>query len=337
MTTLPPQELQERLADYLSEETERPVTVQEAHPLAGGASRDSWVFTARIDGRPGRFVLRRDFPTTMNDKALSRAQEFALMRAAHDHGVKVARVRWLCDDPAVLGLPFFIMDYVGGISVGRKVMSQPDLADACAKLPAQMAEQLAKIHTLDASALSFLTAPSGGDPARHAIDETYGFIDAIGAAVPALEYALDWCARHTPRADRITFLHGDFRVGNLLVDSDGLAAVIDWEFSHLGDPHEELGYLCMRDWRFGQDHLRAAGLCDRETFLRHYEQHSGQSVDRAAVTWWEIIGNIRWAVMCLTQAERHLSGQDPSIELASLGRRSVEMQAEALRLIEKGG
>jgi aminoglycoside phosphotransferase (APT) family kinase protein len=135
----------------------------------------------------------------------------------------------------------------------------------------------------------------------------------------------------------VTVLHGDFRVGNLLVDTAGLAAVIDWEFGHIGDPIEEIGYLCMRDWRFGNDHLHAGGLCDRERFITAYEYASGTTVDRGAADWWEIIGNIRWGVICLSQAERHLSGRDPSVELASLGRRSAEMQLEALLLIEKTG
>ncbi len=336
MPPLSPQALEAKLAAYLTEQTGAPVQVSGAQPLAGGASRDSWAFNATFeDGTSGRFVLRRDLPTTMNEQALTRAQEFALMRAAHDHGVQVARVGWLCEDPDVLELPFFIMDYVEGVSVGRKVMTSPDLAAARGALPDQMARQLALIHSLNPSDLDFLPRPLGNQPARHAVQETYATIDSIGAVVPALEYALRWCDLHTPQPDRLTFIHGDFRVGNLLVNAAGLAAVIDWEFAHIGDPCEELGYLCMRDWRFGADKLRAAGLSPREPFIQAYEGYSGVTVNREAVTWWEILGNIRWAVICLAQAQRHLSGQDPSIELASLGRRSVEMQAEALRLIRQ--
>ena len=133
---------------------------------------------------------------------------------------------------------------------------------------------------------------------------------------------------------------GDGRTGgnnafdpNLLVDADGLAAVIDWEFAHVGDPCEELGYLCLRDWRFGNDSLRVGGLSKRETFLQAYEGFSNTQIDRHSVDWWEVFGNVRWAAICLNQAERHLSGRESSVELASLGRRSLDMQAEALSLI----
>lgn len=336
MTALAPNELQARLTLYLSEQLHQPIEIRNLTPLAGGASRDSWAFSVIFgDGTHTKFVLRRDLPTTMNEQALSRAQEFALMRAAYQQGVKVAPVRWLCEDNQVLGLPFFIMEFVEGISVGRKVMTAPELTAARAALPAQMAEQLALIHQLDPTGLDFLSRPANDQPAYHAIQETYAALDSIKAVVPALEYALRWCDRHAPQSTQLTFIHGDFRVGNLLVNPEGLAAVIDWEFAHLGDPCEELGYLCMRDWRFGSDKLRAAGLSPREPFIQAYEAHANVSINREAVTWWEILGNIRWATICLTQAQRHLSGQDISIEFASLGRRSIEMQAEALRLIHQ--
>lgn len=329
-----------RLEDYLQQQTGQMVRVQNATPLAGGASRESWKLDTIInDGTAQPLVLRKDLPTTMNADALTRAQEYRLMAFAHDHGVKLAQVRWLCDDPAVLGLPFFIMDYVAGVSIGRKVMTQPDLAEARLALPQQMAEQLARIHALDLLQnpdFDFLQRPIDETPSALAVRTTYALLDQLQVNSPALEFALRWCDLQQPDSERITFLHGDFRIGNLLVDQQGLAAVIDWEFAHIGDPAEEIGYLCMRDWRFGGAH-RAAGLIDREDFLKLYTQYSGFSIDPVTADWWEVVGNIRWAAICLSQAQRHLSGEEPSVELASLGRRSSEMQLEALRLIEHVG
>jgi aminoglycoside phosphotransferase (APT) family kinase protein len=331
--------LREPLENFIKQQTGQSVEIMEMTPLAGGASRDSWAIEAKIGDDVEKLVLRRDFPTTMNENALTRAQEYRLMQVAHECGVKVARMRWQCDDPTVLGLPFFIMDFVEGVSIGRKVITAPELAKAREVLPEQMAEQLARIHTIDPEShqIDFLQRPRDNNPSLEAVASTYTILDRLGVHVPALEFALRWCERHAPLPQRITFLHGDFRVGNLLVDTGGLAAVIDWEFAHIGDPLEEIGYLCMRDWRFGSDHLRAGGLSDRERFIQAYEHFSGLMVDRSTADWWEIMGNIRWAAICLSQAERHLSGRDPSVELASLGRRSAEMQLEALMLIEKAG
>jgi aminoglycoside phosphotransferase (APT) family kinase protein len=328
-----------RLTVYLEQQSNQQVKVESITVLAGGASRESWKINAVFDGTPQSLVLRKDLPTTMNKDALTRAQEFRLMRFAYNHGIKVAQVRWLCEDETVLGAPFFVMDHVDGTSIGRKVITQPDLAEAREALPQQMAEQMAHIHALDLTQnpeFDFLQRPVNETPAQFVVQSTYALIDQLGVHNPALEFALRWCDLHQPASEHITFLHGDFRIGNLLVDQEGLAAVIDWEFAHIGDPAEEIGYLCMRDWRFGGAG-RAAGLSSRADFLQFYEQSSGFAINPSAADWWEIIGNIRWAVICLSQAERHLSGEDPSVELASLGRRSSEMQLEALRLIERIG
>ncbi|MDX2160854.1 MAG: phosphotransferase family protein [bacterium] len=330
--------VQTRLAAFLRDAAGLDVTITGAQPLAGGASRDMWRIDAVIDGQPERLVLRRDLPTQMIDSALSREHEFALMTAAFAAGIRVARPRWLCADPSILGGAFFLMDYADGIAIGRKVVSLPDLADARRVLPAQLAEQLARIHALDVRPFGFLPAPPpGNSPAQAAVDQTWALLEGLNAVTPTFAFCLRWAAERAPSPARVTLIHGDFRIGNVMVDAAGLTAIADWEFAHLGDPAEELGYLCMRDWRFGVGHLRMGGISPREPFLQAYEAACGYSVDRAAVDWWEIFGNIRWAAVCLGQAARHLGGQDRSVELASLGRRSAEMQLEALNGIEKMG
>lgn len=330
------QALAQKLTDYLAQQTGQEVTIHQMQPLAGGASRGTWHIHAQIGTEEAQLVLRKDLPTQMFAHALSREQEYRLMDVAYQSGVRVARMRFECASPEVLDGAFFIMDYVPGISIGSKVMRDPKLEEARARLPQQMAEQLALIHKMDVGAhgIDFLSAPPANKTAHEiVIEQCYDILDELGVHNPVWEWALRWVARHRPAEHVTTFVHGDFRIGNLLVDETGLTAVIDWEFGHLGDPDEELGYVCMRDWRFGRGEHRFAGLCDRETFLGHYERYSGRRVDRANVDWWEIMGNIRWGIICMSQANRHLSGAEPSVELASLGRRSAEMQLETLRLI----
>lgn len=327
-----------RLTTYLSTQLAASVTLRDAKPLSGGASRDTWLITVEVNDEIRRYVVRRDLPTQMFEEALTRDQEFRLMDAAYKSGVRVAQVLWSCTDLTVLGSPFFVMAYVPGISIGRKVIQDPALAQARAVLPQQMAEQLALIHRMPLDGLDFLARPSQGvSAAQTTIAQVRTILDELNIQNPTWEWCLRWAARHAPQNAVETFIHGDFRLGNLLVDEQGLTAVIDWEFGHVGDPDEELGYVCMRDWRFGNGALRFAGLAERETFLTAYEQASGRLVNRASVDWWEIMGNIRWGVICLSQANRHLSGAEPSVELASLGRRSAEMQYEALRLIQQVG
>jgi aminoglycoside phosphotransferase (APT) family kinase protein len=326
------------LQKYLSDAFGQVTLISDARPLSGGASRDTWHLSLRVGEEPRQMVLRRDLPTQMFEEALSREEEFRLMDTAYQAGVKVARVQFLCIDKRILGSDFFLMDYVPGISIGRKVVTDPALASARERLPQEMAEELARIHRMDATGLDFLKRPTEGrSSAEESLHQTYLILDSLGVHNPVWEWTLRWAQNHLPEAKPLVFLHGDFRIGNLLVNEQGLAAVIDWEFGHLGDPDEELGYLCMRDWRFGLAQHRAAGLTDRESFLLAYEAASGRQVSRSSVDWWELMGNIRWGIICMSQANRHLSGAEKSVELASLGRRSAEMQLESLRLIESFG
>lgn len=326
----------QQLRDFLIQQTGDDVIITAAQPLAGGASRDMWLIDADINTIHQKLVLRRDLPTVMNDRALTREQEFAIMDRAHKDGIKVAQPRFLCTDPAVLGSPFFLMDYVEGVAIGRKVVQMPELAHARAVLPAQMGEQLARIHAIDPADFPFLM-PAPTNPALDAIAQIRDLLDKLHVRNPAFEFALKWAEAHAPHPHKQTFIHGDFRIGNVMVNEQGLTAVADWEFCHVGDPDEELGYPCMRDWRFGVVDQHFGGISDRETFLHAYESASGRKVDRAAVDYWEFLGNLRWGAICLSQADRHLSGQDLSVELASLGRRSAEMQYEMLKMIQRMG
>jgi aminoglycoside phosphotransferase (APT) family kinase protein len=329
-------EIASRLATFLTSVAGAPAAVIAMRPIAGGASRETWAVDAEIAGVREALVLRMDLASSMNPDALSRSHEFALLAAAHAAGVLAPRPRWLDADGAALGRPSLLMDRVEGESIGPRVVRRPELADARARLPAQMAEQLAHIHAIDPAPLGFLPRPAANSsPALYAIDRTRRAIDAIKLHNPALEFGLRWLERRAPSCEQPTLIHGDFRIGNLLVGPHGLNAVIDWEFAHIGDPHEDLAWPCVRDWRFGNDALRVGGVGDLAPFLAAYEAASGRIVEHEALRWWETMGNLRWAATCHIQAQRHLSGADPSVELASLGRRAAEMELEFLTLIEE--
>jgi aminoglycoside phosphotransferase (APT) family kinase protein len=333
-----------RLEAFLAEKAGAPARIVAARHLTGGASRDTWAVDVEVEGGPeaGRhaLVLRRDLGGEIDEQALSRAHEFRLLQAAHAAGVLAPRPRWLCTDTAVLGAAFFLMDRLEGESVGRRVVREPALAEARRALPLQMGEQLARIHALDfeAAGLNFLPRPTPGlSPALDGVERLARQLDRSGEPHPALELALRWLRARAPQCGSPVLVHGDFRVGNLMVGPAGLVGVFDWEFAHVGDPHEDLAWPCVRAWRFGQDRLGLGGVGESDEFFAEYERLSGRTVDRRAVRFWEMLGNLRWAVGCVAQAHRHLSGQTESLELASLGRRTGEMELELLDLIEREG
>jgi aminoglycoside phosphotransferase (APT) family kinase protein len=340
MTTI--NDFRPRLESFLTEKVGAPVRISAARQLTGGASRETWSLDVEIDDgpEPGRqaLVLRKDMGGTIHDEALTREQEFRLLTVAHQAGVLVPRPRWYCGDPTVLSSPFFIMDRLEGESVGRRVVREAALAEGRRQLPRQMGEQLARIHRIDwvQEQLQFLPASEPGcSPALTAVYRAARQLEQFGEPHPALELSLRWLQAHAPACTTPVLIHGDFRVGNLMVGPNGLRGIFDWEFAHLGDPAEDLAWPCVRSWRFGHDALRLGGVGKAEDFFDAYRQAGGPAVDHEAVHYWEILGNLRWAVGCIAQANRHLSGQAPSIELASLGRRTAEMELELLDLIEQ--
>lgn len=335
---LNPPDFRERVMEYLEAMTGESVAVKLLQPLAGGVTRDTWLIHARVGDDLQRLVLRRDMLAELDENALQRDQEFLLMKAVHAAGVLVPRPRWYCAEPAILGAPFLIMDYVEGVSIGPQVVNLPELAAARRALPEQMARQLARIHAISTGKLTFLPGPRPGySPAQEVLLQLRAALVRMGIHNPALTFALRWAQKHLPPGGDVVLLHGDFRVGNFIVDKDGLKGIVDWEFGQLGDPYQDLAWPCVRGWRYGSGQLPLGGIGQREPFIRAYEQASGRTIDRQIVLFWEIIGNLRWGIAALAQAQRHLSGGDTSVELASLGRRSAETQLEVLRLIAGQG
>jgi aminoglycoside phosphotransferase (APT) family kinase protein len=308
--------------------------------VPGGASRETWrfdlVMTGATPADPKPLVLRRQLGGKIYDAALDVPAEFAVIRKVFEAGVPCPRPLWLFPD--LLGRPAMVSSRVSGESIGRRIVRDPSLAEARSRLAAEMGAALALVHQVDVgdpTLATVLPAPKPGQsPAQAAIEQMEADLNRIDEPHPALELVLRWLRRNEPpRPDRLVLVHGDFRIGNALVTPAGLAGVIDWEFAHVGEPAEDLAWGLIREWRFGVDQLRFGGVGSAEQFSAAYEQAGGDRIDRSRVDYWEIIGNARWAVGALNQARRHLSGEEPNVEFASLGRRCAEMELEAIRLI----
>lgn len=317
----------------------RRATVIEFRPLAGGAVQDNRLLTVDIEGGPhaGRLhaVLRTDAPSAVA-VSHTRAHEFALLRAAFAAGVAVPEPLWLCDDPAVLGRLFFVMRRVGGVAAGHRVVKEVAAAGNGDAFAARLGEEMAKIHAIvpPRPDLAFLSLPEPS-PALHAVNAFRRYLDKHRAPMPALEWGLRWLERHAPPKGPLVLCHHDFRTGNYLVDGGRVAGILDWEFAGWSDPHEDIGWFCAKCWRFGQVEKEAGGIGTREAFYAAYEKASGRRIDRQAVRYWEVMAHVRWAVIAVQQAERHVSGEEPSLELALTVHVVPELELEILRMTEE--
>jgi aminoglycoside phosphotransferase (APT) family kinase protein len=300
-------------------------------PVPGGASRET--FLAEAGDR--RWVVRRD-PLGAPDSFAPLEVEFRVVQRAAAAGVPVPRP--LAFEPADgrLESAGFVMDHVAGTSVAPRVLRRDELAAARRALPAQLGKALARIHSINAREIEGVSA-SGSDPALAACELWEATLDEIGEPLPGVEAGLRWLRLHPPpRPAPECLVHGDFRLGNLIVAESGLAAVIDWELCHSGDPAEDIGWLCVRSWRFGNDDLEVAGVGSLAELLDAYEGAGGDPPPPERIRWWEAMGNVKWAVICARQAHDHLTGTRPSAELASLGRRICEPEWDLLQLVPFG-
>ncbi len=335
-----PEELAERLAAFLARRTGAgSVRVDGLRRLAGGASREIWSFDATFEDREGArtaaLVLRMD--PRGGPLATERALECRLLQAAFACGVPVPEVKFEGDDS--LGAPFFIMERIEGETIARRLLRDEQYAEARRVMPEQLAQILARIHRIPYERWGLEGLPSSPldrSPAEGELDRYEQVYRAIALEPhPAFELAFRWLRHRLPRGGERALVHGDYRIGNVIFGPEGVRAVLDWELAHIGDPMEDLGWICVRSWRFGGP-LPVGGIGEREAFWRAYEAAGGYPVDPERVRFWELFGNLRWGIICISQARTHLDGRSPSVELASIGRRISETEWELLNLMEAG-
>jgi aminoglycoside phosphotransferase (APT) family kinase protein len=305
-----------------------------AQKLSGGAIQQNWALDVETRSGPQRWVLRTDSAATLA-VSLSRTAEYALLRAAWDAGVTVPEPLFLCDDAGVIGAPFFVMRRADGIAAGHRVVKDATLGGGREKLAHALGRELAEIHRIvpPRADLAFLGAPPA-DACAAAIAAMRARLDAAGTPRPVIEWGLRALERNAPAPAPPVLVHNDYRTGNIMLDASGVTAVLDWEFAAWGDAHTDLGWFCAKCWRFGNDAQEAGGIGPRAYFYAGYAAESGAPVDAARAHWWELMAHIRWAVIAADQAQRHISGEERSLELALTGHMVPELEWEILAMAD---
>jgi len=292
------------------------VEIDRLRRLSGGASRETWAFDAMGASGSRPLILQRDRPGATPRAGM--AVQTRLLQAAAKAEVPVPPVV-ASDEHAV------VVEHVEGETIARKILRDEEFVTARTVLVPQLGRALARVHTI---AVDDFPELEHEDP----LAQYRQILDMTGQAHPAFELGFRCLHANRPAPTRTTLVHGDYRLGNVIVGADGLRAVLDWEIAHVGDPMEDLGWLCVKSWRFGAK-PPVAGLGSYDDLLTAYGQEAGIEVDPEVVRWWETLGTLKWGIMCILQAGAHLSGATRSVELAAIGRRVCEVEHDLLLLL----
>jgi aminoglycoside phosphotransferase (APT) family kinase protein len=320
-----------RLAIRLAGEGAR---VEGALRLTGGASMETWAFDICAPKGRQALILRRRAGAfdADNSRSTSLAAEAALIRAVGARGAPAPVLVHLCDEADGLG-EAHVTRRVGGETLGRKIVGDPRFDAVRPQLARQCGEILARIHaTPPPPDAGLKTADAAVELDRY--EEAYR---AIGAERPVLELAFRHLRTHAPAPRAPVLLHGDFRNGNLMIDPQaGVAAVLDWELSHLGDPAEDLGWICVNSWRFGRPDRPVGGFGGYDELLAGYRDAGGEATPLSRVRYWQALGSLKWGVMCLMMYTSWATGAEASVERPMIGRRVSETEIDLLNLLEAG-
>ncbi len=295
--------------------------VQNLVRLSGGATMESWSFDYAGFG----YVLRRaPSMAMMEGRPFGHPAEAALVKAAFAAGVKAPEVDGVLCDEDGLGSGYIMRRAEGEVNP-EKILATPPPA-----LIEDIARELVKIHAI--TPREEIPIPQM-DVAAALAELKSRFMD-YGGDRPIIAFAIRWCEDHLPSATSPVLVHGDFRMGNLMVDASGISAVLDWELAHWGDRHDDIAYGCLMVWRFGYVHLPAYGIASLEEFFAAYQAVGGQPVDLDRFHFWMVYRTLWWALGCLQMADYWRTGIDRSLERVVIGRRTSENELDLLMLLD---
>jgi aminoglycoside phosphotransferase (APT) family kinase protein len=294
--------------------------------LSGGASQETWSFDIGEDG----FILRRT-PGGLRQaqsQAIGLAAEARVIRAARNAGARCPEIVLESGAEDALG-PYYVMRRLAGETIARKILRDEAFAQARTQLARQCGGALARIHAVS-DPLDLACFDAGAQLERY--EEIFRSFDT---SRPIFDLAFAEQRKHIPEPIEPRLVHGDFRLGNLMVDARGLAAALDWELAHLGDPAEDLGWLCTPSWRFGGIDKPVGGFGEIADLLAGYREAGGDArVDEARVRFWTMMGSLKWGVMCLIMYRAYETGMDASVERAAIGRRASECELDLVLMMQ---
>jgi len=299
--------------------------------LTGGASSATWSF----DYHQTPLILRQK-TTNADDLEFKRSPvglkaEGELIALAGKQGVNTPVVYAVTDPDSALG-ESMLMNRMKGEALPQVLFKDPQYQPALSKLTDECAQAMARIHSLPLAGLEAELEVKTPASVTEGLKE---LVMTFGNNNPVLSCALKWMTDNCPDSEESVLVHADFRMGNLLLDSNGIAAVLDWELAHIGDPISDISHLCAPPWRFGRYSKEVGGFGNIADLVAAYEGHSGRRVDPKRLSWWRVQASVNWCVMCMIMANIWRSGADREFERSVIGTRVSESEIDILLLFDE--
>ena len=298
-------------------------------PTLGGSNR-TIIFDLDDGAHTRRLVSRQETYTLATTPFLPPETQFKVLELAYAAGLRVPEpiVEFEPNDELGRG---HVIEFKAGESLPKRIINHQDFAHARRQFPLQAGEFLAKLHAIEPGKATILAdLPDSRDP----LDAQRQRYDFYAEPHPVLEYAFRWLEQSRPTAMQRSLVHGDFRIGNVLMTNEGINAVLDWECAYLGDPMADLGWLTTPAWRFGNLSKPVGGIADDEGLFEAYENAGGHAIDVNSIHWWRVFGSLRWAVINIMQLHGHLHGGRRSPAFAACGRNTALIEYDLLLSID---
>ena len=330
-------ELEHILGDLLPRVIEDCDSLLKLERLSGGASQETYRITIASPEGDRLLAMRRaaggeEGEITAQHPGL--AVEALLMQVARAQGVPEPKVHYVQQPQDGIGAGF-IMQWLEGEALGARIVKAPELVVVRPQLAHMFGVTLARIHSIDLQATGLDQHLQHLTPEDY-VRQTWERYQAFETPQPMIDFTARWLLDNLPSNYTPSLVHNDYRNGNVMVDTSGIVAVLDWEVAHIGDPMRDLGWMLTHSWRFGRAHLPVGGFGTADDFYAGYESVTGVAVDPQAVKFWQVFGSFWWAVGCLGMAEHYRNGPDQSVERPGIGRRSSECQVDCVNLLIPG-
>ena len=300
--------------------------IKQLIPLTGGASADiNRIVLANED----ELIVRRTLSQEKSVMAIPKILEAKIQKVVKKNGAPVPNIIFEFSEGEEIG-EGYVMEAIPGETIPRKILRDDKFSTAREKLPFEIGKSLAKIHQTQLEDLKALDQVTFSD----SLEKLFQVYLSFNQPQPVFDLAFKWLEAQELIDYGEVLVHGDFRFGNFIISEENLESIIDWELAHIGNPMEDLGWLCVRSWRFGNVEKRVGGLGDIKDLIAGYESNSDIKIDESQLDIWQLYGSLRWGVICMMQTFAHLSGMVNSVEKAAIGRRVSETEFDLMNMIK---